>query len=294
MITPNTDKAGIEYSPGHRGKYAFRVRQTYVATQVGMLVRGRRSDAAKLDLVLRGLALLPKDAGDRDPGTVLDISYEALHDLVRDPHIYSTHHPSDADLDDAKILDKKRNWVREQLTVLEKMKLVERTMRPGRRPRIMVLKDDASGDPLDDPGEAASLSVPGSAYVTIPGHAITDPRFRKWTGRTLAAFLCAMTAEGRDDPEKQSEPGNGQWFRTVEWFRGKYRPNERTVYTFSARTIQDGLSELEQLGQLSSKKVTSFRGHRFDRPRKVYRNGFGAPTAKVLRLRKKKKKKKAS
>lgn len=274
--------AGIEYCPGHRGKYVFRVRQTYVANQVGDLVRTRRGDAARLDLVLRGLALLPQDAGGRAHGTVLDISYEELHDIVRDPYTYSTRHPRDADLDETKILDKKRTWVREQLLVLEKLKLIKREMRPGRRPRIIVLKDDGSGDPFDDPGNDAALSIAGSAYVTIPGAVFADPRFRRWTGRSLAAFLCAMTAEGRDDGTND-EPGNGRWFRTVEWFRGKYRPNDRTVYKFAARTIQDGFSELEELKQLSHEKKRSFRSHRFDRPRKIYRNDFGAKKAKSRR-----------
>lgn len=278
------DSPGLEYCPGHRGKHLFRVRQTYVATQVGDLIRQRRPGAAKLDLVLRGLALLPQDAGDREPGTVLDVSYEKLHDLVRDPYVYSTRDARDVDLDDATVIEKKRTWVREQLVVLEKLNLIERRERPGRRPRIMVLKDDGSRDPFDDPGADAALSVPGSAYITIPGTSLADPRFREWTGPCVAAFLCAMTGEARDSTTAK-EPGNGRWFRTVEWFRGAYRPEGRTVYRFSARTIQTGLQELEELGQLTHVKMISFRGHRFDHPRKIYRNHFGQRTAKVIRLR---------
>ena len=84
----NNDK-GIEYIPGVTGKYLFRVRETYVAGPVADLIRSRRFGAVKLDLILRGLALLPRDAGNREPGLVVRnngrTSYQALHDLCRNP-----------------------------------------------------------------------------------------------------------------------------------------------------------------------------------------------------------------
>ena len=160
MAQDARQRNGIEYAPGVVGKYLFRVRETYVAGTAADLIRSRRVGALKLDLVLRGLALLPEHAGGREPGHVLrrrgSLSYQLLHDLCRDPHGSPQQAPHDIE-DDAATLEKKRTWVREQLQVLEARQLVQRSTDPrGRRPEITVLRDRCDGEPFDDPGATAN------------------------------------------------------------------------------------------------------------------------------------------
>lgn len=125
----NQDRAGVEYAPGIIGKRIYRVSERYVADHIAPLIASHRHEAAKLDLVLRGIALSPQHAGARDPGLVLRhrgrVDYAALHDLVRDPRRFAVTPPED-DEDDAPERAAKREWVREQLQVLEKRNLLKR------------------------------------------------------------------------------------------------------------------------------------------------------------------------
>src|ERR1700728_1918628 len=127
--TESTESKGIEYRSGVVGKKLFRVSERYVADHVSPLIAARRIDAAKLDLILRGIALLPQHAGKRQVGTALRrgsrLDYPAMHDLVRDPRRFSTLAPEDDDAD-AEEREKKRNWVREQLQILEDRQLLQR------------------------------------------------------------------------------------------------------------------------------------------------------------------------
>ena len=60
MAKDTKQQNGIEYARGVAGKYLFRVREAYIAGPAADLIR-------LLDLVLRGLALLPEHAGKRNP-----------------------------------------------------------------------------------------------------------------------------------------------------------------------------------------------------------------------------------
>ena len=210
---------GIEYAPRVVGKFLFRVREAYVAGPAADLVRSRRVGALKLDLVLRGLALLPVHAGSREAGHVLRhrrLSYELFHDLCRDPERFALDAPHDID-DDAAVREKKRTWVREQLQALEARQLVRRSTDPdGRRPDITVLSDRCDGEPFDDPGATATAA---DGYLTISGAVISSPLFRGWGAPEVVAYLCAMTADrfARHRHHKHTgeatQPGSATWFR---------------------------------------------------------------------------------
>src|SRR4051794_9003530 len=104
---------GLEYRPGVLGKHLFRIRERHAAEHVAPLLAQNAAGAAKLDLVLRGLALLPDHAGAREPGLVLPgVTYEDIHDLCRPSSRFTTTVPEDEDYDPA-IVRKKRKWVGE-------------------------------------------------------------------------------------------------------------------------------------------------------------------------------------
>ena len=64
------------------------------------------------------------------------------------------------------------------------MKLVRREPRPGKRPRLVVLRDDGSGQPFDDPDGS-----PGNTYVRILGSVIASGALASWGGAgTLGLF----------------------------------------------------------------------------------------------------------
>lgn len=240
---------GIEYAPGIKGKHLFRVRETYVAGPVADLIRSRRIGAVKLDLILRGLALLPHHAGKRTPGTVLRhngrVSYQALHDLCRNPAQFMLDAPHTAE-DNAEVREKKRTWVGEQLQVLERRGLVQRLLdRKGRRPEVMVLSDRGDGEPYDDPGDPASAQ---EGYVTLSGAVISSPFFREWGAPEVVAYICAMTAdrfarfEHRNRTGETMQPGSATWFRQADWFNNTNpnfsRPPRHVAYRFSTTTIE--------------------------------------------------------
>ena len=286
----NNDK-GIEYIPGVKGKYLFRVRETYVAGPVADLVRSRRFGAVKLDLILRGLALLPRDAGNREPGLVVRnngrTSYQALHDLCRNPAEFSFDPPHSAD-NDATEREKKRTWVGEQLQELESRQLIHREPDPrgrGRRPELIVLSDRGDGTPYDDPGETKD------SYVIISGAVISSPFFLDWGAPEVVAYLCAMTADrfARHDHFKRTgekiEPGAARWFRQADWFNSTNpnfsRPKGHVAYPFSTTTIERGLRSLsnsdEQLLQAWWSRINPQTSQPFaSGRRKIYQNGFSA------------------
>lgn len=275
------DKRGLEYAPGVIGKKQFRVSEAYVAQHVAPLIAARRPDTAKLDLVLRGIALSPQHAGRRPPGTVLRhrerLDYAAIHDLVRDPRRFSTARPEDDD-DDPSVRDKKREWVREQLGVLEKRGLLaRRDLGDGRR-QIVMMRDLGDGAPFDDPGAKESYRP----YVTVLGNVLVDPSFREWGSPEIVGFLCAMVADryARNSSSasgKKLEPGSATWYRQATWFNneGGYRPDGHVVLPFSTTTIERGLQAMRRRGYIAAeRRKRSPEGKRFLHPRMIYTNQF--------------------
>jgi len=290
MAKHTTRGTGLEYARGIKGKHRFRVRETYVAGPVADLIRSRRVGAAKLDLILRGLALSPDHAGNREPGLVLRhkgrLSYQQLHDLCRHPSRFSWDAPHDVE-DDASVREKKRTWVGEQMQELERHRLVERRRDSrGRRPEIIVLSDRGDGDRFDDPGAAAHS---GTAYVTISGLVISSHLFRDWGAPEVVAYLCAMTADRfarhrhRLRTGEDLEPGSATWFRQADWFNNRNpnfgRPDGHIAYPFSTTTIQRGLRALRAQGLIIAERTT--RNPETGQllasgPRMVYKNRFEA------------------
>lgn len=278
-------KAGMAYAPGITGKGAFRLRERYIAESVAPMICARRVGAVKLDLILRGLALLPAHAGKREPGHLLrhegKLGYQMLHDLCRDHAHFATQAPHDFE-DDSDTLDKKRIWVREQLLELERRSLVVR--RPdllGRRPDIVVLRDLADGEPYDDP------TGKDGGYVTVHGAIISSSNFRRWGAPEVVAYLCAMTADrfarNRCKERKVEIPAEGSatWFRQADWFNNENklvrRPEGHVAYPFSTMTIQRGLRKLRSEGLIGGRRtiINPETGQRFKTgPRMVYENRF--------------------
>ena len=299
MGSKRSKSSGLEYAPGVPGKTLFRVREQYVAGPVAEMLRKRRDGAVKLDLVLRGLALLPVDSGKREPGLVLwhqgRLSYPALHDLCRDPRRYSLDAPHD-EIDEQSVREKKRTWVGEQMQELERRGLIRREAdKRGRRPKIMVLSDLGDGTPYDDPGSDAGQGV---GYVTILGRIVSSPDFRDWGAPEIAAYLCAMTADRlarhrqRTRTDEQAPVGEATWFRQADWFNGEnpnaFRGEGNVVYPFSTSTIERGLRSLCERGLIVGNRTLTNpeTGRHFQSgPRKVYRNRFvSSGQAEVVNL----------
>jgi len=281
-MSTETESKGIEYRPGVVGKKLFRVSERYVAEQIAPLLEARRIGAAKLDLVLRGLALLPQHAGRREVGTVLRagnrLDYAAIHDLVRDPRRFSDVAPEDDDADSVE-REKKREWVREQLQVLEDRKLLKRIDMGDGRHRIVMLCDLATGAPFDDPGAKATRR----SYLTIPGDLVVQQEYRNWGAPDLAGFLCALVADryarnaARKAGKEVPEPGAATWYRQADWFNNKngYRPEGNIVLPFSTSTIERGLKSMRERGHILGHRTrTNPDGGRFLHPRMVYINQF--------------------
>lgn len=275
-MTSDDTTPGIEYAPGIVGKGTFRIRERCVADRLAPLISARRADAAKLYVVLRGVALLKEHAGARKVGTVLpSISYEQFHDLCRDPRSYTIDAPSDY-IPDAKDLQAKRRWVSRQLVHLERHKLLHRDLECPGRPGLVLLRDDGSENPLDDPTGGSH-----SSYVTLFGSVVSSAEFRTWGGPELMAYMCAMVA-GRYAANKKvagsTDPATATWFQAAQWFTTKerHRPEGHVLFQIGVRTVQRGLESLEEQGWLSSewRKVRPDTGARFRRPRKIYKNNF--------------------
>jgi hypothetical protein len=268
---------GMPYGSRVRGKHEFRIREQHVADHLIPLMRRRAEGTAKLDIVLRGVALLEEHAGEREVGTVLPAySWEQLHDLARvAPGLGSQ--ASDV-APSSKTLRLKRKWVGEQLARLEDIGLVRRDERPGRRPKLVVLSDRADETPYDDPDGTV-----GNRYIRIPGGVIATGTLASWGTPQLSAFLAAMVGERhadaeRDRPERR-EPGSGRWYRPLKWFAdndGVYDSQQRVRLDFAEKTLERGMLLLEDEGLLARTRtaINPATNHRFQGPRIIYNNRF--------------------
>ncbi len=257
------------------GKRLFRIRERHVAEHLIPLMRSHADGAAKLDILLRGVALQAAHAKRREVGLVLPrYSWEELHDLARPPGGLGDAPP---DLDPSgKVVRQKAKWVGQQLARLESMKLVKRELQPGKRPKLLVLRDDGSGAPLDDPD-----GQEGNTYVTILGAVIASGKLARWGTPALSAYLAAMAAERSDAASRKSnrKAGDGPWYRSAAWFadvEGKYGPPARVRLPFSTATLERGLT------QLRNEELISWQRHVWDPrtrrrlagPRNFYTNRF--------------------
>jgi hypothetical protein len=178
---------GMRYKhPSLVGKHVFRVREIHVRDHLVPLLSKNRLGAAKLDLILRGLALNPQHTGKRStPGLVLNnFAYEDLHDLARGASWFGGDKADDLQPYDPDLARLKRKWVGEQLQALEAMRLVRREPRPGDHPTIVVLRDDGSGESFDDPDGS-----PGNTYVSIQGAIIASGALVEWDTARLTFYL---------------------------------------------------------------------------------------------------------
>ena len=268
-------RRGVPYGPGVTGKYQFRVRELHVAESYVPLLKARKLGAVKLDLVLRGIALLPQHAGNREPGLVLpDISYRSLHDICRPPSRFSPRLPED-EIDDRQILRLKRNWVGKQLAVLEQVGAVRRETGDRGRPRIIVQRDHGTG-PFDEPDGKR-----GNSYITISGPVIAQ-WLKFWGTPEVSAYLAAMVADryARLKNPGRFPRGGADWFETLEWFADPhgYRPQGHVRIGFAPRTLQRGLANLSTDGLVTWEHRTirpDKPGHRFRSGRRnIHTNHF--------------------
>ncbi len=273
-----TDRAGLRLGSAGWGKHEFRLRESHIADHLIPLMRRRAVGAAKLDVVLRCVALLPDHARKNPAGTVLrGFTYERLHDLSRPRNAFGDY-GSEVDTP-AEVVAAKRKWVGEQLQRLEAMDLVQREDRAGRRPRLIVLRDDGSGEPFDDPDGSE-----GNSYVRILGSLVARRTLARWGAPQLSAYLAAMTAERYTDAARgitRKQPGRGKWFRQLDWFAdpdGSYGPESRVRLGFSVATLERGMIALEKEGLLDRERTTTdpFRNRRLAGPRVVYTNRFAS------------------
>lgn len=277
------DSGGLRYGPDVVGKHQFRVRERHVADHLALLIQGKAPGAAKLDLVLRGVALSPDYSGKRTPGLVLPAyGYSHLFDLTENPDRYG---PA-VDLLDypPEAVRAKRKWVGEQLQRLTALKLVKRNDRPGHRPELIVLRDDGSEGTFDDPDGKGQAN----AYVTITGSIISTGQFRSWGGPELAFYLAAMVAERYsanrlrvlEGVTKPWAAGAGQWFQTLDWFADPdgRRPAGQIRIPFSVPTLERGLRRLVDQGLVERETIRRdpLTGRRFARPRNLYTNKFNS------------------
>lgn len=263
------------YAGSVRGKRIFRIREQHVADHIIPLMRGHAVGAAKLDIVLRGIALQEPHAGGREVGTVLpEHHWDALHDLARPARGMGDEPP---DLDpSSKVLRLKRKWVGEQLARLEDLNLIMRVNRPGKRPALRVLRDDGTGAPLDDP-----VGIDGNTYVTILGTIISSGKLAIWGAPALSSYLAAMYAERHDARSRRSTrpTGGGTWYRSARWFAdvdGRYGPIARVRLPFSVPTLERGLHQLRDENLIYWRREVTHPGtrRRLAGPRNFYTNRF--------------------
>ncbi len=250
--------------------YRTRVREHYVRDHVVPLINRRAAGAARLDLVLRVLAARPDDKAEagRVPGS---LSWNQLHDLVRRPDFYQGTSAL------------KRKWISDKLRILEDRGLVRRLDAGTIRPEIVVLRDDGSGQPFDDPTGQGRDS-----YVTVLGSLVQYGRVASWGGPDLAVYYSALTAEryARSDTlmvqrfRLEDQPlGGGPWYRPLRWFADESgsRPDRHVRYGFSLQTLQRGVRSLEEQGLIARRRIhvdpRTGRAFRHE-TRMLYFNGF--------------------
>lgn len=270
------------FGPGE-GKALFRVRQSHVADHYRPLIAQKAYAAVKLDLVLRAIALLPKDAGAREVGFVLrDWSYEDLHDLAKStPAVRLAD-----DRRDTKTRHLKRKWVGNQMNKLVAEKLVRLEPHKG-RPTIIVLRDDGSGLPFDDPGGAGGSG--DDRYLTIRGSVIASGRLATWRAPQLAGYFAAIYAEYHQDRgggRSFSSNGTGSWWRQLSWFNNaQWYPKDRVLLPFSKSLLEDGFNALSAEGLISRTNINRdpLSHKKLDAVRVLYTNQFAQLDAEVTR-----------
>jgi hypothetical protein len=263
------------------GQHRFRIRQRLVRDAYAPLIRGRAYGAVKLDLLLRCIALPPIYAGGREPGFVLwTVSFEHLHDLVKGEPAGRP----EADRDDPATRHLKRKWVADQLDRLVDIQLARVTPRPGKRPELVMRRDDGSGKPFDDPGQAyseAGQDEPRDPYFTINGGLIGSGELKAWGAAELAAYFAALAAELQHPRGAGREiiTGHGTWYRPLSWFNeDTFGPPGRVLLPFATSQLEKGLASLEQRRLIRVERgVTKDprdRRRRFHQRRNVYHNRF--------------------
>ena len=271
MPSTTTTNNPLAFGPG-KGKFLIRVRLAHITDRYAPMIAAKSVGAVKLDLLLRGIALLPDDAGRRKPGYVLhDWSFEHLHDLIRREPIARRRRR----LTDREMRHLKRKWLDNQAKKLVRRRLLRVEPSPGRRPRLIVLRDDGSRGPFDDPGATG-----GDPYVTIRGSLIASGTFANWGAPEVAAMLAALYAEfyserPRDRP--LSADGTGRWWRQLAWFNtSDWHPLRRPMLPFSKSLLERGFASLAEQQLVSRSKMSHDprTKQRFQTPRVVYRNRF--------------------
>ncbi len=264
------------------GSHRFRIRQRLVRDHYVPLIRGKSYGAIKLDMLLRCVALGPDDLGARmEPGIVLwDWSFENLYDLVRDePAVRSP-----GERDDARIRHLKRKWVADQLAKLRERKLVRLEPRAGRRPAIIMRRDDGRGRQFDDPGRTFADELDPAKrdpYFTINGGLIGSGEMKTWTAAEIAAYFAALSAEFHA-PRSSGQPtptGTGRWYRPLAWFNtAEWGPEGRVLLPFAASQIEKGLLSLQQKSLILIQHGVTHdprdAKRRFNQRRNIYRNRF--------------------
>lgn len=258
----------LTYGPHVVGRRLVRVRERHLAEHTARMLSSNAVGAAKLDLVVRGLALR---SGPRSESGVVppQIGWADLHDLCRQERVSS---------------EAKRRWVGEQLRRLERHKLVRRDAGSvWNRPRVVVLRGDGTDALVDDP-----TGDPPDSYVVCSGWIFAGGWLKRWGAPELAAYLAAMIAEryARADPvlsevwDLQNQAlGTGKWYRSLSWFNDSHgrRPPQHVRVPFSERTLRRGFRSLISEGLVSTYSTTNDpkTGERFQEgPRTVYINRF--------------------
>ena len=281
---PPRRQSGMRYGPDLFGKHIFRVRESHVRDHIAPLLSTNGLGAARVDLLLRGLALSPAHLGNRTtPGLVVGRpGYDELHDVVRPAGYYDPDEPFDDDEGDAKVRRLKRKWFGSQLRKLENLDLLERVERPGSRPDLTVLRDDGTGAPYDDPD-----GKDGASYVTILGGIFATGAIREWSAPELVAYLAAMIAERFESARmrrhdlKVPPVGAGEWFRPLWWFADpdRRRPDANVRVPFAVATLERGIARHVANGLIARRQERRdpLTGRRFRTgPRNVYSNRFAA------------------
>lgn len=259
---------GMRYSETVTGKGLFRIRETHIRDHYGPLLKAHARDAVVLDLLLRGVAFYREDLGNRrhGPGYVRwDYYYEDLFDLIRDPAAFRGGPGSRLPIDERTERSRKREAIRQNLKRLENLGLVNVDRSRGQRPLIHVLSDAGNGGPFDDPD-----GHDGRTYVSVLGELFQTGVLARWNTPRLAGYFCAMIGQRHDD--RQTPAGQGSWWRTPEWFTGKYRRDENVLMPFADRTIREGLTLLAADGHLEV--TTIYRNPKTRRPLKGGRNHY--------------------
>ena len=271
----------MRYSADVYGKHLFRLREVHVAQHIGELLRRKALSAAKLDLLLRAVALLPDDAGERSPGLVLPrYSYASLYDLVADPDRWGD---GAGEVDyPQKVYQHKRKWVGERLELLEQMHLLQRGEPRHGRPVIHLLRDDGSGRSFDDPNGNGANS-----YLTVNGEIFAKGMIRDWSAGELAFYLCAMIGERyavnryiklTHADKSPWPPGAGTWYAPLGWFADaeQRRPPSHVRVPFSQSTLERGLRDLRKKGLVQVDRIMRdpVTHRRLSHPRNLYTNRF--------------------